>query len=169
MALSMAIRKEAHRVVGVDVLDVYEGCLPQAQEEIGLRSLPGNLEFRQIIPGQELEQFGQFDVIYTWSVVEHIVQDMLVRALASIKTALKPNGSVFLQISPLYFSAGGSHLAPWVPEPWHTFRCNMICITKACYLPAQRPLTSAKNGPSMFRLMQILLKSAKRFGRHMSH
>lgn len=118
MALSMALRKGARRIVGVEILDVYEQCLPIAQCEIGLQSLPDNLELRKIEPGEKLEQFGQFDVIYTWSVVEHVAQDILAGVLASIKACLKPGGLFFLQIAPLYYSAFGSHLDPWIPEPW---------------------------------------------------
>jgi hypothetical protein len=35
-----------------------------------------------------------------------------------VASALKPDGVFMMQISPLYYSAFGSHLAPWIPEPW---------------------------------------------------
>jgi SAM-dependent methyltransferase len=118
MALSMALRKDARRVVGVELLDVYKHCATNARLELGLQSLPNNLEFGKISAGQGLGQFGEFDLVYSWSVFEHVSQDMLQRALASIKSILKPKGIFFLQISPLYYSAAGSHLAPWIAEPW---------------------------------------------------
>jgi SAM-dependent methyltransferase len=118
MALGMALRKNVQRVVGVEILDVYEQCLPIARKEIGLNAIPSNLQLRQIPPGGSLTQWGQFDFIYSWSVFEHVSQNMFAAALASIKAALKPGGLFFLQISPLYYSANGSHMGPWVPEPW---------------------------------------------------
>ncbi|AOJ71048.1 MULTISPECIES: SAM-dependent methyltransferase [Burkholderia] len=118
MALGMALRKDVQRVVGVEILDVHEQCLPIARREIGLHALPDNLFLRRITPGADLTCFGDFDVVYTWSVFEHVSQDMLMRSLASIKSALKPGGSFFLQISPLFYSPNGSHMGPWIPEPW---------------------------------------------------
>lgn len=118
MALGMALRKQPRRMVGVEILDVHSQCLPLARREIGLESLPDNLSLQQIVPGGELSGLGQFDIVYSWSVFEHVAQAVMPQALATIKAALKPDGYFFLQISPLYFSAFGSHLSPWVPEPW---------------------------------------------------
>jgi SAM-dependent methyltransferase len=102
----------------VEILDVYQQCLPIACQQIGLQSLPTNLQLSRIIPGQGLETVGQFDFAYSWSVFEHVSQDMLRTALSSIKAVLRPGGLFFLQISPLYYSSNGSHMGPWVPEPW---------------------------------------------------
>lgn len=118
MALGIALRKGARRVVGVEVLNVYRQCPPLARQQIGLTTLPGNLELFNIMPGQRIDQFGQFDFIYSWSAFEHVSQQLLSEAIDSIRSALKPGGWFFVQISPLYYSAAGSHLAPWVPEPW---------------------------------------------------
>ena len=118
MALGVALRKEAQRVVGVEIIDVYQQCLPMARQQIGLQALPHNLLLRKISPGSDLTRFGMFDVICSWSVFEHVSQDQIALALASIKSALNPDGSFFLQSTPLYYSANGSHLGPWIPEPW---------------------------------------------------
>lgn len=118
MALGMALRKYARRVVGIEVLDVYKHCLPIAKKEMNLEALPYNLELARIKPGAPLSVFGQFDFIYTWSVVEHVAQYMLKDAIGTIRDALKPGGLFFLQISPLFYSAFGSHMQPWISEPW---------------------------------------------------
>lgn len=117
-ALSLALQHNPKRVVGVEVLDVYNKCLSFAQEQIGLQSLPSNFNLYKIFPGEELLQFGKFDFIYSWSVFEHVQQDLLPVVLKSIRAALKKEGLFFLQISPLYYSAMGSHLYPWVSIPW---------------------------------------------------
>ena len=72
MSLGMALRKETRRVVGVEILDVLKQCLHLARREIRLESLPANLDLFQITPGQQLLQFGQFDLVYSWSVFEHV-------------------------------------------------------------------------------------------------
>lgn len=118
MALGTALRKEAQRVVGVEVLDVFDQCLPLAKQQIGLEALPDNLHLQKIAPGSDITEWGQFDVIYSWSVFEHVSQAFLPRALETIKAALKPDGFFFLQVTPLYYSSNGSHFAPWIPEPW---------------------------------------------------
>lgn len=118
MALGVALRKDPARVIGVEILDVHSQCLPIARRQIGLEALPDNLHLRQIEPGADLTQWGKLDVIYSWSVFEHVSQDLLDAAFASIRAALKPGGAFFLQISPLYYSPNGSHLEPWVLDPW---------------------------------------------------
>lgn len=117
-ALGIAIRKEAQRVIGVEILDVFEQCLPLAQAQLGITELPANLYLRKIAPGSPLTVFGTFDVIYSWSVFEHVSQELLRPAMASIFEALNPGGHFFLQIDPLYYSPNGSHMMPWLREPW---------------------------------------------------
>jgi SAM-dependent methyltransferase len=118
MALGVALRKQAQRVVGVEILDVHKQCLSLANRQICLDALPSNLHLRQIAPGADLTVFGAFDIAYSWSVFEHVSQHMLERAMGSVFAALKPGGFFFVQISPLYYSPNGSHLMPWVCEPW---------------------------------------------------
>ena len=118
VALAMKLRKNARLVIGIEILDVHEQCLPIARKEIGLESLPNNFHLRKIAPGENLAQWGQFDVVYSWSVFEHVAQNMIETALKSIFESLKPGGLFFLQVSPLFYSSNGSHMGPWVPAPW---------------------------------------------------
>jgi SAM-dependent methyltransferase len=133
LALGMALRKEARRVVGIEVLDVYKHCLPIAKKQLRLETLPENIELVKIEPGGPLAQLGQFDFVYTWSVVEHVAQYMIADALGTIRDALKPGGLFFLQISPLYYSAFGSHMQPWIPEPWAHLSMQHDLYKKAIY------------------------------------
>jgi SAM-dependent methyltransferase len=118
VALGVALQHEPRRMVGVEILDIYKNCLPFAQKNLGLQALPQNLEIFRITPGEDISRLGTFDFIYTWSVFEHVSQEYLERAFASLKAALRPEGAILLQISPLYYSRDGSHLTEWIPVPW---------------------------------------------------
>ena len=118
VALGVALQHRPARMVGVEVLDVYEKCLPFARDNLGLDALPANLALRKIAPGADIAGLGKFDCVFTWSVFEHVSQELLPRAFETLKGALKPGGAIFLQISPLFYSRDGSHLAPWIPVPW---------------------------------------------------
>ncbi len=118
MALGMALQHSPSRIIGVDIVDSHRNCLSLAQQNIGIEMLPERLSLQQIQPGQDLSRFGFFDLIYSWSVFEHVDQQHLAHVLATVRNALRPGGIFFMQISPLYYSAFGSHLEPWVPEPW---------------------------------------------------
>ena len=49
---------------------------------------------------------------------EHVSQEVVASRLRNIKSLLRPNGVVFIQVSPLYYSSEGSHMKPWIPLPW---------------------------------------------------
>jgi cyclopropane fatty-acyl-phospholipid synthase-like methyltransferase len=118
VALGVAERLAPLRMVGVEISDATAQCLPIAKRYIGIERLPANLAFQRIEPGQDLRRLGAFDLVYSWSVFEHVSQDILRQTMESVACALAPDGIFFLQISPLYYSAFGSHLNPWVPAPW---------------------------------------------------
>lgn len=116
-ALAMAMRFEA-KTLGVDIGPDLLECLPRARAELAIDALPANLDLLRIGPGEDFRADEKFDLIYSWSVFEHISQDLFDRVLDQIKLKLTPNGYFFLQISPLYYSAEGSHLYHRIPEPW---------------------------------------------------
>lgn len=133
VALGMALRKAANRVVGVEILDVIDECEANARANFGVPTLPVNLHPKKISPGQNLRPFGLFDFIYCWSVFEHVKHDMLETVFRSIADVLKSDGVLFLQISPLYYSREGSHLAPWVGQPWAHLTMEHEDYRKALY------------------------------------
>jgi hypothetical protein len=57
-------------------------------------------------------------LIYSWSVFEHIEQPLIGIITRQWKDLLGVNGKLFMQTTPLYYSAGGSHLLPKIPIPW---------------------------------------------------
>jgi cyclopropane fatty-acyl-phospholipid synthase-like methyltransferase len=118
MAMGIALRQQPRRIVAVDTHAEIDNCLPFARRELGLETLPANLELKKIDPDSDLAELGRFDLIYSWSVFEHVNQNLILDRFLKIRRAMKPTGLMFLQTTPLYYSAKGSHLTPWIPEPW---------------------------------------------------
>jgi SAM-dependent methyltransferase len=117
-AMGVALQYEATRVVGIEIGRDADRCLPLAQQQLGLEELPPNLTLHRTMPGKMHDPADRFDLIYSWSVFEHIEQTLLAPILEQLRGTLKPGGKLLIQIAPLYFSAEGSHLNPWIPEPW---------------------------------------------------
>ena len=59
---------------------------------------------------------AEFDVVVSWSAFEHIAD--IDRVAGEIARIVKPDGTVFVQVWPLYFSERGSHLDEWLPDPF---------------------------------------------------
>ncbi len=117
-ALGIALANKTSRVVGVDIMRDIDRCLPLAREQLEVDALPENLRLYQVKPGALHTHRSRFDLIYSWSVFEHIDQSIFFDVLGLLYKALRPGGLLFVQIAPLYFSSEGSHLCQWVPEPW---------------------------------------------------
>lgn len=118
MALGLALRHEPRRIVGVETHNAMDNAAPFAKAQLGLDHLPDNLELVRLNTDLPLDGIGTFDVIYSWSVFEHVSQELIVPCLVKLKDVLRPEGVMFLQTTPLYYSAEGSHMKPWVPAPW---------------------------------------------------
>ncbi len=117
-ALGMALRMQVARVVGVDIGSELTQCGALARRELGLESLPDNLTLARIEVGSMHDESEQFDLIYSWSVFEHVRQDLTLDALRMLRRHVRPEGLLFIQVTPLYYSSEGSHLITKVPERW---------------------------------------------------
>lgn len=117
-ALGFALQNPSTYVVGVDIMPDIEKCAPLAIDQLRLSSLPENLILKRGHLCDLYDDLDQFDVIYSWSVFEHVDQQTLLDTLTMLRDLLKPHGQLFIQISPLFFSEDGSHLMAWVPESW---------------------------------------------------
>ncbi len=116
--LSLALRFPGSRVVGVEIGHNIDRCLPQARQQLGLQALPPNMALHIVRPGELHDKQARFDVIYNWSVMEHVDQPLLQSVLRQLRDALKPGGKLFIQIQPLYYSSDGGHLMHKVPQRW---------------------------------------------------
>lgn len=130
-ALGIALEHGAKRVVGIDIMPDPELCAPNAEKQLGMRNFPSNLFLHRVSPGKLHSSFDKFDLIYSWSVFEHVEQKVLPEILETLRCALKLNGCLFIQIAPLFYSSDGSHLMYKVPEPWgHLSNQSSIYLEK---------------------------------------
>lgn len=116
--LALALRFPRMQVVGLDPLAHFQDLAAIAEAEIALSTLPENLRFDTIEAQQPLSEEFSADYLYSWSVFEHIPNDILSERLAELYRTLKSGGRMLIQIEPLYYSPFGSHLRKYVSEPW---------------------------------------------------
>jgi len=116
-AASFALRHPQSRVLGVDIEPVPEPQLSiLLNKQIG-RDIPSNVSYRTISLTALSNE--QFDLIYAWSVFEHIKEDKMIETFAMLKSHLAEGGILFICCNPLYFSPHGSHLYKYFKSPWH--------------------------------------------------
>ena len=116
-ALGIATTKSPSLVIGVDINRESDECVSLARRHLTLENLPSNLYFEEITRGQ-ISSYEEFDLVYSWSVFEHIEQDLFDSVIQGLRSKLKPRGHLFIQIQPLYFSPTGSHLWALGYEKW---------------------------------------------------
>ncbi len=105
----IALLGRADLVVGVDINSEAQACETFLREVLGRDGLPPNLRFEQIRPGETTSMDG-FDVVFSWSVFEHVDERILPNVLDALVAKLRRGGYFFVQVSPLYFSPEGAHL-----------------------------------------------------------
>jgi SAM-dependent methyltransferase len=114
--LGLSLFCDAEKVVGVDIGTDFARLPKELQSSSLDIDLPGNIEFRRISPCEDLGD-AVFDVIVSWSVLEHVAQNIFDKQMAVLVKALKPGGYCLFQVAPLYYAPFGSHLfglhAPW--------------------------------------------------------
>jgi ubiquinone/menaquinone biosynthesis C-methylase UbiE len=103
------------RLVGFDINPTSGEHLLEEARSFGVAaSLPPELEFVQSEPEHIPAADATFDLAITWSAFEHIANAQAV--LKEIRRTVKPDGVLFLQLWPFYYSQHGSHLMQWFPE-----------------------------------------------------
>jgi 2-polyprenyl-3-methyl-5-hydroxy-6-metoxy-1,4-benzoquinol methylase len=130
-ALGLMLRYGADRITGIDVSETHRGLAKLARREIGLSSLPKQLEFQKISAGEPFKLNRKCDVIISWSTFEHIELRYLSGILQNLHQQLSDDGVFFLQINPLYFSPFGSHLGRFELAPWAHLLYSPAQITDA--------------------------------------
>lgn len=118
IALAIALKLKPKKIIGVDINSHHRQLLEIVKDKIDIDTIPENLEFYKVKPNEKLSKTFRFDCIFSWSTFEHVNQPYLHEVVEEMYNALKPNGMVFLQIAPLYYSAFGSHLDSLVDTPW---------------------------------------------------
>ena len=116
-ALGFALRHPATHVSGIDIGRFQDKLQQMSQQQLRL-DVPDNLSFH-VADGVSLPfPDSSLDLVYSWSVFEHIRRDLLPSILADLLRVLKPDGQLFIQVDPLYFSPRGAHLYGILDEPW---------------------------------------------------
>jgi SAM-dependent methyltransferase len=108
-AAGIALLGGAELVVGVDINPESRACESFLREALGQDGLPPNLRFEEIRPG-ETTSMDDIDIVFSWSVFEHVDERILADVLDALVAKVRPGGYFFVQISPLYFSPEGGHL-----------------------------------------------------------
>lgn len=108
LAAGLALGYGPKFVCGVEVTTEPEKLPSILQDRVGV-DVPANLEFRRIKAGEMCED-RDFDVVVSWSVLEHLQRNSFDAIMGQVRDRMKPGGLMFIQISPLYFSPEGSHL-----------------------------------------------------------
>jgi len=152
-AASFALRHPGARVMGIDIEPINESILADIyRRQIG-RDLPGNLDLVTISPG-EIPGTEKFDLIYAWSVVEHVREDMLVSLFQDLKSRLAEGGVIFVQVNPLYFSPQGSHLYKYFSSPWHHLILSLDQLRDGV-LSAHSPATESREWRQFLELNRL--------------
>lgn len=114
--LGLVAAAKPAQLIGFDLLEVdRELLIEQASEHgVDLDRLPANLDFAVNGLGDLPAPDRAFDAIVSWSTFEHVAEP--VTLLREMRRIVRPDGFLFLQIWPLYWSQHGSHLWPWFPE-----------------------------------------------------
>ena len=115
--VGLSLYCHAKSVVGMDIGRDFERVTNHLHEIDDRIEVPNNVLFKQVEPCGDLGE-NHFDIIVSWSVLEHVSQQFLLIQLEKLKSALKSDGLCVFQMAPLYYSAWGSHLFSGL-EPWH--------------------------------------------------
>lgn len=116
--LGLVLRHGWARAIAVDIEPELAALRRMASEQLGLARLPDQIEVHRIEAGTSLARFGPVDAVMSWSVFEHVERSLLDDAVRSLLEVLKPGGSCFIQIDPLFYSPQGSHLGRFATAPW---------------------------------------------------
>jgi SAM-dependent methyltransferase len=120
ISLGLAHRSGAAEVLGVDLQPTDEAHLADMATAHGVEPTAPNLRFAVSGPEEIPVPDGSVDTVTAWSVLEHVPD--FPGLLSEVHRILVPDGIFFVQIWPLFSSAHGSHLFPWIDEPFHHLR-----------------------------------------------
>jgi len=115
--LGLAVKGKPRSLTGYDIRPTDVEALARSAAIAGAASsLPEQLSFAISTPDRVPAEDDSFDVVVTWSVFEHVSHP--VRMLTEINRILRPDGVLFLQLWPFFFSEHGGHLWPHYDEPF---------------------------------------------------
>ncbi len=115
--LGLVMHGRPAKLVGYDLRATDVDALARAAQAAGVADeLPPELSFMVSEPTHIPAEDDMFDFAVTWSVFEHVSAPE--QMFHEIHRVLKPEGVLFLQLWPFYFSEHGGHLWPHYEEPF---------------------------------------------------
>ena len=117
-AASFALRHPGATIFGLDIFPHVPERLRRILAEQTGAEIPENLSLLFSEPGSLPGEVCDLDLIYAWSVFEHVSFSQLAETMKLLKGRLRASGALCLQICPLYFSPKGSHLYRFDSTPW---------------------------------------------------
>jgi len=113
--LGVVLTSSPARLVGFDIVPTdTEQLLHMARRDGVAEQLPTQLEFRRSEPRSLPAEADSFDVVFSWSTFEHVVEPTSL--LRDVHRVLRPRGVLMIQIWPFFYSQHGSHLWQYFPE-----------------------------------------------------
>ena len=151
-AASIALRHPNAKVVGLDVDPVSLSALRSKLKTQTSLPLPENLRFVEQIDDGSIAD-GEYDVVYAWSVIEHISNEWLLETMREIRDKLREGGFFFVWCDPLYHSPKGSLLHRYNADDWHHFLFSIEKLQE-CVL-SQSTATAAREWQQFLGLNRL--------------
>jgi SAM-dependent methyltransferase len=137
-ALGITLLHQPELMVGVDVHPQFERCESLARKFKGIERLPDNMKFELVERGN-ISSYDDFDIVYAWSVFEHVDQKLFDGIIRSLHEKLRDGGLLFIQIAPLYYSAEGAHLWDLGWTRWEHLTMQIDHVYDALYKNLSKP------------------------------
>lgn len=119
--LGLAMKGKPAKLIGYDVRPPDGAAVTRIAAAAGVEAeLPACLSFETSTITSVPAEDDTFDVVVTWSVFEHVTYP--VEMLAEVARILKPDGVLFLQLWPFFYSEHGGHLWPHYTESFPHLR-----------------------------------------------
>jgi SAM-dependent methyltransferase len=130
--LGVVLKARPAKLVGYDLKAADVDALRRSMVAAGVdEELPDSetLAFVQSEPDRVPAPNDTFDIVYSWSVFEHV--DNPVQMLREVHRILKPEGIFFLQLWPFFHSQHGGHLWLTIDEPFAQLTQSPFAIERA--------------------------------------
>ena len=136
-ALALALEHPQARIHGMDVEDYFYQLASMARTQLHIRGLPSNLSFFEAKTGEIPHEEESLDLIYSWSVFEHLDERLMADVLQRLLSVLKKGGLLFVNVRPLYFSPKGAHLHNFTRVDWLHLLRGHVALKEEIYTPSE--------------------------------
>jgi SAM-dependent methyltransferase len=136
-SLALALEHPRAHIHGMDVEDYFLQLEDMARTQLHIRDLPHNLSFFEADLGEFPHEEESLDLIYSWSVFEHLDERFMADILQKLLSILKSGGLFFVNVRPLYFSPKGAHLHNFTNIDWLHLLRGHVALKEEIYAPSE--------------------------------